>query len=59
MTPSQKTEAETEALRALEALGHAEGIAPAGIATQWVQLARVRVENLLRIVTDTKTTPTP
>ncbi|WP_290874943.1 hypothetical protein [Aquabacterium sp.] len=55
MTPTQKTQAETEAMRALEALFHAEAIAPSGICKQWVQLARVRVEALQHLIHHTNT----
>lgn len=58
MTNDQRTAAETAAIRGREALTQAEALAPAGVCTQWVQLARVQFESLAAILATTTTTTT-
>lgn len=49
MKPTEKTDLLTELQRAFEAAEEAEVHAPAGLAAQWVQLAKVRIAMAIEI----------
>lgn len=58
MTPTQRTDMETALHRAADAITRAEGMAPAGMATQWAQLARVELDRAAAILAASDTTTT-
>lgn len=58
MTPTQRTDMETALNRAADAIKRAEDMAPAGMATQWAQLARVELDRAAAILAASDTTTT-
>lgn len=53
MSPEQRTALETELIQAHRAIEQAEHHAPAGLAAQWAQLAKTRIEQAQAILKDT------
>lgn len=50
LRPTELTDIETALTRAEEHMAAAEGIAPAGVCTQWVQLARVELQRARAVI---------